>query len=429
MSRSLSNLANILNSIGIVKFAIIALIVRIFLALPVSSGDLNNPAIWGIYAREFGFSGFYDFLNFGNYSRPDYPPLAIVLYWTIRAIWEGMFKIFWWINVTLPIFPSNFIPWFETDGYILLLKLPGIIGDFLLGVMLYKYFSLNSKKYATLSAVLYWASPATFYVSSMWGQADGIVIPLAFLSFLLAENKRTVLSLLLFTASILVKPTMLMISPILFYLLAKNRKVWPDVFKGVFLSAAFSVSITWLFAPWNPVVWLATNYFPRFVSGISANLTYIQLRAFNFWAIFTGSDFVSTQTQFLGISLYSWALILSLITFTLLLAIFVKKREHWGIVSLFIFASFLFLPRVHERYLLPILPFLLVFCLKYPKALWVFIAVSLIHFLNLYAAWQVPYSLLIPIISSDLFYKIGAITLCLLFVMLLRFYMILPNKK
>lgn len=429
MNKFLVSLPKLFNRFGIIKLGLIALVIRLVLAIPFHSGDLNNPAIWGIYAREFGFSGFYDFLNFGNYSRPDYPPLAIIFYWIIRAIWEVLFKILWWLNITIPIFPSNLIPWFETDGYILLLKLPGIIGDFLLGVLIYRYLYVKNRKFANLAAGLYWFSPATFYVSSMWGQADGIVMPLAFLSFTLLEQKRPVLGLLAFAASILIKPTMLMVAPIIIFLLLKNKKIWGEVVKSVVISFLFSVSIAWLFAPWNPILWMVTNYFPRFVWGISSNLPYIHLRSFNFWAILTGSGFTSIQTQWLGITLYSWAATMSLIVFAFIFIVFLRKREAWGATSLFIFASFLFLPRIHERYLLPILPFLIVYSIKYPKLLWVFLAISVTHFLNLYAAWQVPFSFIIPIISSDLFYRIGAFTLFLLFFLLLRFYLVLPNKK
>ena len=413
---------------GIVKLGIAALLIRLVLAIPFYSGDLNNPAIWGIYAREFGFSGFYDFLNFGNYSRPDYPPLAIILFWAIRGLWEALFAAFWWLNITIPIFPSNFIPWFEKEGYILLLKLPGLIGDFLIGIILYNYFAKQNKKLAVMAATLYWFNPATIYVSSMWGQVDGIVMLLGLLSFIFIERMKFVLGLLAFTSSILIKPTMLMIAPVLIYLLIRNGKEWPSIARGMVVAALFSAAVAWLFAPWNPVLWLVSNYFPKFVSGISANLPYIQIRTFNFWTLVTGNQFTPVETQWLGITLYSWAVTLSLLVFTVLLILLLKKKDYWGASALFIFASFLFLPRVHERYLLPILPFLLVFGLKYPKTLWIFFIVSLLHFLNLYAAWQVPGSFFIPLISHDLFGRMASLGLCVTFLWLLLFYVMQIRK-
>lgn len=429
MKKFLHNFANTLHTIGIVRLGVVALVIRLILAIPFYSGDLNNPAIWGIYAREFGFSGFYDFLSFGNYSRPDYPPLAIILFWAIRGLWEVLFAAFWWLNITIPIFPSNFIPWFEKDGYILLLKLPGLIGDFLLGVLLYKYFVRANKKLATVAAALYWANPATIYVSSMWGQVDGIVIPLAVASLILFEQKRLVWSLFLFTGSILIKPTMLMITPVLVYLLIKNRKEWLSIVRAMVVSGMFAVAVVWLFAPWNPVGWLATNYFPKFVWGISANLPYIQIRAFNFWTLLTGSQFISIETQWLGVTLYWWALILSLLVFSILFILLLKKKEYWGAAALLIFASFLFLPRVHERYLLPILPFLLVFCLKYPKVLWTYLAVSLLHIFNLYVAWGVPNTPILEILRLDVFARISSALFVILFLWIARYYVGLPHRQ
>ena len=82
---------NRLQKIGVVKVAITIVILHILLAIPVHSNDLELAKIWGIYAKEFGFSGYYDFLNFGNYARPDYPPLAIIMFWAIRLAWQQLF--------------------------------------------------------------------------------------------------------------------------------------------------------------------------------------------------------------------------------------------------------------------------------------------------------------------------------------------------
>ena len=144
-----------LKSIANNKIFIWALIIRLIL-LPLSfHSDLNNNAIWGIYAQEFGFRGFYDWLNFGNYARPDYPPLAIIMFWFIRLIWQQLFNFFWFINVKIPIFPSSFIPWFETKGFLMLIKIPGVFADLGIGYLLYNYISKKySKKKGKLTAKL-----------------------------------------------------------------------------------------------------------------------------------------------------------------------------------------------------------------------------------------------------------------------------------
>src|SRR3989344_9385125 len=84
------------------KILLIAFLIRLLL-LPLSfHSDLNNNLIWGIYANEFGLRGFYDWLNFGNYARPDYPPLAMVILLALRFVWQFIFNILWEINVAIP---------------------------------------------------------------------------------------------------------------------------------------------------------------------------------------------------------------------------------------------------------------------------------------------------------------------------------------
>jgi len=132
----------------IVKILIISLTIRLVL-LPWSfHSDLTNNDIWGIYAREFGLRGFYDWLNFGNYARPDYPPLAMVLFLIIRNVWKFVFDILWFLNVQIDVFPSELVSWFDVWGNRLLIKLPGVLADLGIGFFICtsKYLFTFGKK-------------------------------------------------------------------------------------------------------------------------------------------------------------------------------------------------------------------------------------------------------------------------------------------
>ena len=403
--------------------ALAAIVIRLILAVPFYSGDLNNPAIWGIYARDFGFSGFYDFLNFGNYSRPDYPPGAIMLFWLVRYLWEIIFKIFWWINVNVSVFPSNFIVWLETDGYIFLLKLPGLVCDFLIGYLIYKVLIKKGKNMALLGSSLYWFNPATIYVSSMWGQIDGIVMFAGVLTILKAIQKKFAMALFILTLSILIKPTMLMLVPAV--LITMFLKKVP--LKNFILSLAPSALLIYLvskpFAPWGPVPWIIKQYFNNFLN-IASNLPYIQVRAFNFWTLVTGVNFVPLKNTLLGISLSTYAYVLASANFLLITYLVLKKRNIFGAVSLFIFSAFLFLPKIHERYLLPIIPFLILFSLgawtKKTKRL--VLTVSFFLFLNLYSAWGTPETFVVNIFRADVLARAASLALVGLYLYHLKLY-------
>lgn len=406
-----------------------ALFLRLVLAIPFHSGDLNTAAIWGIYARDFGFSGFYDFLNFGNYSRPDYPPLSIIMFWLVRLLWEGIFAIFWKINVLIPPFPSGFITWLDTEGYIFFLKLPGLFADLAIGGVLLWYIGRKlNRKLGVFAASLYWFNPAVIYVNSMWGQVDGVVILLGLLSIILLEGKRLTLGILALTASVLIKATMLVLIPIVLYMLYKSKMKGLVILKAVGISSVFAILVAAPFAVGNPIAWLVQNYIDKF-SKAAVNLPFIQLRTFNFWTLTTGFGFVPDTNQFLDIPLFWWARILSTVVFVFIMFILVKRNEWWGAISLFIFASFLFLPRMHERYLLPILPFLLVFTIKHRSALWIFIATSVFQMINLYAAWQVPESALLGFLTADLFARSMALSFIIIFFWLMYLYKSFPKIK
>lgn len=422
MNKFFQNLADRLEKIGPKKVILAAFLLRIVLAIPFRSGDLDQYAWWGIYARDFGFSGFYEFLNFGNYARPDYPPLAMMLFLWIRILWEGIFAVLWKINISIPIFPSNVIPWFETEGYFLLLKLPGLIADFGIGLLLLWYLRKKvGDKLALLGSSLYLFNPAAIYVSSMWGQVDGIVIFLGLLALILIEKRHLTLGFLAYTASVLIKPTMLMIAPIILYLLYKQKVRLTAFLKEASISALFGFLVAGYFTAGHPAFWLPNIYLFKFLKG-AVTLPYIQVRAFNLWTLTTGYEFIEDSTSFLGIPLMWWALVISIIVFAVIAYHLARNGNYWGAAALFVFASFMFLPRAHERYLLPAIALMLPFVLKNKKALWVFVAITVLHLLNLYASWQVPASPLQQLITSDIFARFASLGFLVIFVWLLKFH-------
>lgn len=420
MSRYLKILSNYLQKLGFWRIAILALVVRLVLGFFFSGGDVENHAIWGIYSREFGFSGFYDFLNFGNYARPNYPPLATILFWMVRAVWEVIFELLWRINLILPVFPSNIIPWFQKEGYLILLKLPAILADIGIGFILFKYLrkKLNEKS-ALIGSMFYLFNPATIYISSMWGQIDSLVVLAALSSLMLLEQRKLVLGLLLFTISLLLKPTMLTIAPVVIYLLWKSRPNVNTLVRGVAVSGFFSIAVSSLFTPSNPLLWLFRTYLFKFVLD-PASVPYIQVRAFNFWAILTGAEFVHIESIKLGLPLSLWSIALSVPILLAIGYLLFKKGRIWLAATLFVFASFLFLPRVHERYLLPVIAMMIPFVMMRPGIKWVFLATSLLHFLNLYGAWQVPYSFFVQILNLDLVIRFASLSTVVLFFLLFK---------
>ena len=148
------------------------------------------------------------------------------------------------------------------------------------------------------------------------------------------------------------------------------------------------------------------------------SLPYVTNGAFNFWVLITGFAGIKDTAPFLfGISYGLWGYF---ITGSFIIFVLVKFFRHSGkrverarpesnndsgvpfdfaqgpqndiFLAFFLIAlvSFLFLTKMHERYSILPLPFLLLVGLKNQKLFKWFVILSLISFLNLYHSWPVP---------------------------------------
>ena len=114
--------------------------------------------------------------------------------------------------------------------------------------------------------------------------------------------------------------------------------------------------------------------------------------ALNFWGIF--GNWKADSLTFLGISYLHWGMMMLIFAY---LAMFLTKSIKkilappiiYLTASVSIMAFFILLTRMHERYLLPIFPFLLIasLLLKSRFIFVMYLLISLIYFINLY----IPY--------------------------------------
>lgn len=372
------------------KLLLLGLFIRLIL-LPFSfHSDLNTNAIWGIYAQEFGLKGFYDWLNFGNYARPDYPPLAMVMFLNIRRIWEILFNFFWGLNVWIPLFPSNFIPWFEIKGYLSLIKLPGIIADIGISILIYRFVKkLKGELSAKVFASFFLFNPAIIYVSSVWGQLDSIVSFFALASLLLLLEKNYTKSLSSYFVSIMTKATYVPLSIILFIQSIKNK----ISLKRLFILFGLLLFYLWLigviFIDKSYLFWTILTYVKKIIPG-AVTLPYINLNAFNFWGLLFGLERIPDSQELFGLSLNLWGWLVFTPIALIIIHKFIKGRNIFFSSLILFFAIFMFMPRVHERYFYPVFVFFPLVLFYYPKLKKYFYLLSGVFLLNLYHWWWVP---------------------------------------
>ncbi len=159
-----------------------AFLFRFLLAFSAWHIDVNNHVDWGTRFFEYGAAGFYSpEANVWNFTWPNQPPGSIYIYAGIYKLFGFLFSIVWWLNIKIPIFPSGIVTFFETNLFPALLKLPAILADMGIAILIYKFVELilgsskKTKKVALFGATLWLINPVIWYNSSLWGQTNSVV--------------------------------------------------------------------------------------------------------------------------------------------------------------------------------------------------------------------------------------------------------------
>lgn len=365
------------------KILVLAFLIRVIL-LPFSyHSDLTTNAIWGIYAKEFGLMGYYDWLNFGNYAIPEYPPFSTLLFLFIRFFWGVVFSLLWKINISISLFPSQVIPWFEKSGYLLMFKLPGVIFDLMIGIFLYKWLieKYKNKTRARLLSAFYLFNPAVIYLSSSWGQTESVVGFFALFSFYLMTGKKFVASFVSLFVSLMFKATMAPIGLLLFIKSLKNREFFAGFIKTFLLIATLMILIGRIFSEGNGLVWLLDKYRNIFLIGAN-NLLYLNLNAFNFWGLIVGFE----RTAYAN-----WIYLIGLVAIVPILIRYKRDGDDAFAALLVSYSVFMLFPRMHERYFYPVFIFFPLVLAKRFELKKYFVIASTIFLANLYHWWWFPF--------------------------------------
>src|SRR3990167_1514855 len=110
----------------------LGLVLRLLLSIQFYSGDINNHISWGVDILVNGPSGIYDkefYFRYGTLT-PNYPPLILLFFTIVAALYNLFFNLSWWLNENIGLFPSNIIFLFENPNlFPAFFKLPAIWGD------------------------------------------------------------------------------------------------------------------------------------------------------------------------------------------------------------------------------------------------------------------------------------------------------------
>ena len=362
---------------------LLALILRLSLVFVAHHGDLNNNISWGNLAVERGLNGYYEGENWPN-SNPNQPPLTILTFAGTSYVWKSVENFSWFLNNKFSVFPSGFIWFWELKGMDLLVKLPGIIADLLIGFIIYKF-----TRKLFLSAIWLF-NPISWYNSAIWGQTDSIVNLLGLISIIFLLKKDLIKSLVFITLSVLFKGSLTLFIPIiLIYAIFQKYSI-----KKWLLAISCSLLViilasVWFHPKWDLFIWLVNLYKNRIFPG---EIGYLTANSFNLWWLVNPGKTLDS-TLYFGVSARIWGIAVVLMVMVVLV-FFLRKRQNekrlfisLAVISL---VSFLFMTRIHERYLYPFFIPATILLASIPGILIPYLILSLTHLLNLYHLFWAP---------------------------------------
>lgn len=284
----------------------------------------------------------------------------------------------------------------ETFEYVL--KLPATFADLGSAYVLYKLLDKQRMDVRLGAAALWLVFPATLLIGPIWGQVDSLLAFFLLLSIYYIGRDRPLRGALAFTLGFLVKPQAIAALPFLaIWIMRRNPPAWanggqgpliPDLWlriTGISLGMVLLLIIPFFtYEPWKFIEHL---YNATDVETYRVNSFW----AYNFWNIqgVFDSGFKPDNQEFLGITHRVWGITMFVGSLIAIIAA-TWRAKSTGVLALGVALSmlvfFLFLTRMHERYVFPAaLPMLAACVLLQSRILWgVFIGFATIHFFNLY---------------------------------------------
>jgi len=323
----------------------IAFLVRIVISFifPGHPTDIVCFQGWAITLADNGLNTFY---TSGMFA--DYPPGYMYILWFIGEI-AKLFRI-----------PA------QTPLYILLIKLPAILADLISAYFIYRF--AQKKQFANhISLILmgiFAFNPLFIFLSGGWGQIDSL-LTLFLLIFLYFYMRDAIIPAgIVFGISILMKPQALIFAPLFLsaYIVRMVRLGIKKQLVPTLVSVLSAFVIIFLlslpFQGTQEPDWLLGKYFLT-----ATSYPYASVEAFNLPALL-GGNWVNASNTAIFFSYQTWGYIFLVLILIVSVIAYVKfsKKDKSALLLISAFymsAIFTLVHYMHERYLFPALPMLL----------------------------------------------------------------------
>lgn len=345
------------------------LLLRLILAGP-SMGYGNDIALFKYWASTSAD----DLLNTYNVlgSNIDYPPGYVYI-----------------LNLCGHL--ANLFSAQDSAFYTIIIKLPAILSDCGIGLLLYLFCKERTDANRTCFFVMLWMfNPLSILDSAVWGQVDSVLALALVAALYFITKDRYVLSAVLFGVGVMLKPQAIIVLPILFFALLKNKR---KKIKTFLLSALAGLGTAiGLALPFGLCVDMTTPHMMNTVTpilkilhadgggtltkivtpfawilslfmGTAGHYDYATVNALNFY--FTmDANWIKDSEAFWGLTYFQWGMLFIVLSTAAVWFLYLKSRKSGSATFLCAAALLLFVanfgPRMHERYFYPAVIFLLI---------------------------------------------------------------------
>ena len=294
--------------------------------------DMNCFTIWSDMIYKDGFAAFYK-----SESFTDYPPGYMYILYVVGAIRSGL-------GLGYDSVLSNII-----------VKMPAIICDILIGGIIYK--EANKKLKEIGSAILtglYVFCPLVILDSAVWGQTDAVFTLFVVLMCYLVAEKRLIPAYYIFAVGILIKPQTLIFTPVLLFGIIDHVFFedfnWNKFFKNLLCGVGAILMIGLFMLPFG-----FTDALKQYTETLGS-YEYASVNAYNIWTML-GLNWVSQDGFLIGLTYKTWGMLSIIATVAASLWISLKckhnRAKYYYIGAFIVTCVFTFSVRMHERYIFP----------------------------------------------------------------------------
>jgi Gpi18-like mannosyltransferase len=390
--------------------------IRFFLLpFPGHEHDMAFWKAWSLYGADFGPIKLIENLPYYNY--PSFFAVFISVFGVIFKLIQS---------------PYNVVRYWQTTNltYLFSFKIWSISGDVIVAWLIYTFGSkLTGKKIGLILSLFFFLSPISLIDGAFWGQVDGLGVAFFLLALWLAWRQKPAIASAVLVVGIFFKLQNIVFAP-LFYLylaLTLDLKSFAKCL-GWSLATLLLVNLPFILAKKTELIFATFNrnldYYPYFT--LKANNLWAIIAKDGYWDRWPDQQLLWGLTSAKNFGMAAFVVLYLIACLNLLFSGKEARFKNFVLSCLLsVLSFFTILTQMHDRYLYPLFPLLLVYFAlettwqkKFKIFAMFYVVCSLFYFGNLYSSFAFQYQYLgltrlDNFLNGRLFVLANSIIICL----------------